>query len=87
MKLGSAVPAVRILKDRGRQRAAWLLLLFIVALFAVGSSRHWFPQGLIGPIENMATPTSVILKELLQVFIVLTVFYALKTRPLLASFC
>jgi membrane protease YdiL (CAAX protease family) len=49
-----------------------VLLFLLVVLFAVGSTRHWFPAGLVGPIENMATPASVILKEMLQVFIVLT---------------
>jgi len=44
----------------------------MVVVFAVGSSRHWFPAGLVGPIEYMAPPTSVILKEMLQVLIVLT---------------
>ena len=63
---------MRMLRGRGQQRAAWLLLLSLAVLFAVGSSRHWFPAWLVGPIENMATPTSVILKEMLQVFIVLT---------------
>jgi membrane protease YdiL (CAAX protease family) len=67
------VPPGRILRGSGRRRVAWLLLLFSVGLFAIGSSRHWFPAGLMGPIANMATPASVILKELVQLFIVLTV--------------
>lgn len=67
-----------MLRDGGRERAAWLLLLFLIVLFAVGSSRHWFPARLVGPIENGAAPTSVILKEMLQVFVVLTATFTIS---------
>ena len=69
--VGSAVR--RVVNGSAGRRVLWLLLVFMVGLFVVGSSRHWLPAALVGPIEAMATPASVIRKELLQVFVVLTV--------------
>lgn len=62
--------------------------MLIVGLFVVGSYRHWFPEGLIGPIGFMATPTSVIPKVLLQALVALVATFgmALIKRSSLAAY-
>jgi CAAX protease family protein len=67
----------RLANGPAGRRVVWLLLVCMVGVFAVGSSRHWFPTEWVGPIGAMATPASVILKELPQVFLVLTVTFVI----------
>jgi uncharacterized protein len=68
--LGSAIR--RVVNGPAGRRVVWLLLVFMVGFFVVGSYRHWLPAELVGPIEALATPASLIRKEMLQVFVVLT---------------
>jgi uncharacterized protein len=69
--------AISFVRGPAARRLVWLLLLTAVSAFALGSAMHWLPTVLVGPIEYMATPASIILKESMQAAIVLVATFGI----------
>ena len=63
----------RVANGPAGRRVVWLLLVFMVGFFVVGSYRHWLPAELVGLYSRPWPPQlASFAKELLQVFVVLT---------------